>query len=247
MGYPFLTMKKAAAGLAIVLTLLAASGQVLAQSSIVSQIAGDKAASDRLYFGLKFGVSCSQLRGLGYGDRLGGFNLGLTATVRLASKLSLSPEITLFSRKGATEIPFAGTGDPALDPFFADLTKSALVLDYIEVPVRLLYRLGRFEVGGGPFVGFLQTASQRFLADGPGGELKHTRDITAEFRDLNYGFVLEAAWIITKPRGGEGLVFHIRYQGGLADIVRPTFLQVGGYGSLRTSGLQVFLSFPFIR
>jgi hypothetical protein len=237
-------MKKAASALVLVLALLAASGPVLAQSSIVGQIAGDKAASDRLYFGLKFGVSCSQLKGLGYGDRLGGFNLGLTATVRLTDKLFLSPEITLFSRKGATEIPFVLTGDPALDPYFADPLKSALVLDFLEIPVRAMYRLGRFELGAGPFVGFLHSASERFRAElGTGEELLHVRDVTAEYRNLNYGFVLEAAWIITKPRGGEGLVFHIRYQGGLADIVKDP----AAPGSVRTSGLQVFLSFPFIR
>jgi hypothetical protein len=99
MGYPFLTMKKAAAGLAIVLTLLAASGQVLAQSSIVSQVAGDKAASDKLYFGLKFGVSCSQLKGLGYGDRLGGFHLGLMAHVLVES----APGRCALLAQGATE------------------------------------------------------------------------------------------------------------------------------------------------
>jgi hypothetical protein len=237
-------MKIAAAALGLLLVLGISAAPVRAQSSIVSQIAGDKAASDRLYFGLKFGVSCSQLKGLGYGDRLGGFNFGLTATVRLTDKLFLSPEITLFSRKGLTEIPFVTTGDPALDPYFAEPTKSALVLDYLEIPVRLMARLGRFELGGGPFVGFLSGASERFRAEtATGEELLHTRDVTAAYGNLNYGFVLEAAWIITKPRGGEGLVFHIRYQAGLADIVKDPAVP----GAVRTSGLQVFLSFPFIR
>jgi len=237
-------MKKAAPAIALVLALLAGSGPVLAQSSIVSQIAGDKAASDRLCFGLKFGLSCSQLRGLGYGDRLGGFDLGLAATVKLAEKLYLSPEVTLFSRKGATEIPFVTTGDPALDPYFADPTRSAIVLDSLEIPVRVMYRLGRFELGAGPFVGFLSSASERFRAElGTGGELLHARDVTEDYRKLNYGLVLEAAWIITTPRGGEGLVLHIRYQGGLADIVKDPAVA----GSVRTAGLQVFFSFPFIR
>lgn len=237
-------MKKAASALVLVLAVLAASGRVLAQSSIVGQIAGPQAASDKLNFGLKFGLSCSQLKGLGYGDRLGGFHLGLMANLRLSEKLTLGPEITLFSRKGATEIPFVTTGDPALDPYFAEPAKSALVLDYLEIPVRVMYRLGRFELGGGPFLGFLSGASERFLAEtGTGEELKHTQDVTAEFRHLSYGFVLEAAWVITKPRGGEGLVFHIRYQGGLADVIKDPAVP----GSVRTSGLQIFLSFPFIR
>jgi hypothetical protein len=237
-------MKKAAAALGLLLVLGILAGPVLAQSSIVGQIAGDKAASDKLNFGLKFGVSCSQLRGLGYGDRLGGFMLGLLANIKLADKLTLAPELTLFSRKGLTEIPFITTGDPALDPYFAEPTKSALVLDYVEIPVRVMARLGRFELGGGPFAGFLSGASERFRAEtATGEELLRTRDVTAAYANLNYGFVLEAAWIITKPRGGEGLVFHIRYQAGLADIVKDPAVP----GAVRTSGLQVFLSFPFIR
>ncbi len=237
-------MKRGAFALALTLALLAGSGPVLAQSSIVSQIAGDKAASDRLYFGLKFGMSCSQLKGLGYGDRLGAFDFGLAATVKLGERLFLSPEVTLFSRKGATEIPFVTTGDPALDPYFADPTKSAIVLGSLEIPVRVMYRLGRFELGAGPFVGFLDSASERFRAElGTGEDLLHVRDVTEDYRKLNYGLVLEAAWIITMPRGGEGLVLHIRYQGGLADIIKDPAVA----GSVRTSGLQVFLSFPFIR
>jgi hypothetical protein len=237
-------MRNAAGVLALWLALCAAPGPARAQSSIVGQIAGDKAASDKLNFGLRFGFDCSQLRGLGYGDRLGGFSLGITARVKLGRKLFLAPELSLFSRKGATEVPFVTTGDPALDPYFADPTKSAIVLDYLEVPVRLMYRLGRFELGGGLFVGSLSSASERFRAElGTGEELLHVRDVASDYRSVNYGFVLEAAWIITTPRRGEGLVFHVRYQGGLADIVKDP----AAPGPVRTAGLQIFLSFPFIR
>jgi hypothetical protein len=240
-------MRNAAGVFALWLALCAAAGPALAQSSLVGQIAGDKAASDKLHFGLSFGLTCSKLRGTDVGDRLGGFSLGLGAVVRLSNRLALAPEVVFFSRKGLTEIPFHGTGDPALDPYFAELTKSALVLDYLDVPVLLRYRLGRFHFGGGAFVGFLSKATERYRALAPGGELKHTREVTSEFREINYGFVLEAAWTITKPRRGEGLVFHVRYLGGLAEIVPQTSLMYVGYGPLRTSGLQVFLSFPFIR
>ena len=243
-GYSFLNMKKAAVAIGFLLVLGIWAGPVRAQSSIVGQIAGDKAASDRLFFGLKFGLSCGLLSGVEAGDRLGGLNLGLVATIRLTEKLALSPELTVISRRGITKIPFVTTGDPALDPYFADPAKSALVLDYIDVPVVLVYRLGRFHVGAGAFVGSLSAASERFLArPGTGEEIKHTRDVSADYRKVNYGLVLEAAWTITKPRRGEGLVFHVRYMGGLADIVRDTAIS----GSVRTSGLQIFLTFPFIR
>jgi hypothetical protein len=150
----------------------------------------------------------------------------------------------LISRRGVTKVPFVTTGDPALDPYFADPARSALVLDYIDVPVVLLYRLGRFHVGAGAFVGSLGSASERFVAElETGEELKHTRDVIEDYRKLNYGLVLEASWTITKPRHGEGLVFHVRYMGGLADIVKDPAVP----GSVRTSGLQFFLTFPFIR
>jgi hypothetical protein len=245
-------MKNTAAALGLLLVLGTWAGPVRAQSSIVGQIAGDKAASDRLHFGLSFGLSCSKLRGEDFGDRLGGFSLGLGAVIKLTDRLSLAPEAVFFARKGLTEIPFVGTGDPALDPYFDELTKSALVIDYTDVPVVLRYRLGRFHVGGGAFVGFLSKATYRYRAELEyGRELKHTREVTTAFKKAHYGFILEAAWTITKPRGGEGLVFHVRYLGGLADILRPSpgFLDVLGPEPrpLRTSGLQVFLSFPFIR
>lgn len=245
-------MKKAAA-LGLFLVLWISAGPARGQSSIVGQIAGDKAASDKLHFGLSSGVTCSRLRGTGVGDRLGGFSLGLGAVVRLTDRLALAPEVVFVSRKGLTEIPFLGTGDPALDPYFDELTKSALVLDYLDVPVVLRYRLGRFHVGGGAFVGFLSKATERYRAElETGEELKHARDVTSAFREANYGFILEAAWTITKPRRGAGLVFHVRYLGGLSDIYRTdpeVFLDVLGpeRRPLRTSGLQVFLSFPFIR
>ncbi len=237
-------MNKAARALGLGLALLGASAGVWAQSSLVSQIAGDKAATDRLSFGLKLGLSCGLLSGVETGDRIGGFNFGLGATVRLSDRLALAPEITFFSRRGLTDIPFVTTGDPALDPYFAEPEKSALVLDYLEVPVLAVYRLGRFRVGAGAFVGSLSSASERFLAElETGAEIKHSRDVAASYRKLNYGLVVEGAWIITKPRRGEGLVFHVRYMGGLADVVKDP----AAAGPVRTTGLQIFLTFPFIR
>jgi len=245
LGYPLVIVKKAARALTLMLAVLAASGGgAWAQSSIVGQIAGDTAASEKLNFGLKFGFDCGRLRGLGQGDRLGAFSFGLAARIKLGPRLFLTPELGLFSRKGATGIPFVTTGDPALDPIFADPAKSAVVLDYLEAPVRLMYRLGRFELGGGLFAGALTSAGERFRAEpGTGRELLHVRDAAASFKKANYGVLLEAAWIITMPRRGAGLIFHVRYQGGLADIARDP----AGAGPVRTEGFQIALSFPFIR
>jgi len=221
-------------------------GLTRAQSSIFSQIAGDKAATEKLYFSLKFGLSCGTLRGVAEElERLGGANVGLFAAIRLTDRFSLVPGVDLLSRKGITNIPFVSSGDPELDPYFDPPDKSALVLNYIDIPVLMKYRLGgRVSLAAGPFAGFLMSATERFLAESESGEeLSYKRDVAAEHRGLDYGLVFEASVVVTKPRGGEGLVFHVRYQAGLADVLKDP----AASGSIRTSVVQIFVSFPFIR
>lgn len=238
--------KKIVAALALLAGLAPAAAR--AQSSIVSQIAGDEAATEKLHFSLNFGLNCATLAGAG-AERLGGPSVGLAATVRLNGRLSLVPEVTLLSRKGVTAIPFFTTGDPELDPYFADPAKSALVLDYVDIPVQIRYRLGRFNVGGGPFVAFLSKATERFRAEPEtGGELLYTADVTGEFRKTDYGLVLEASWAITRPRRGAGLIFHVRWQAGLPDLLRDTGSHLAVLSpTLRNRVLQIYLSFPFVR
>ena len=141
-------MKRTLAALALVIALVPATA--LPQSSIISQIAGDKAATESLYFSLSCGLNVAYLNGSGVDGRTGGFNAGLSATIRLTDRLSSRPGSRSFSRKGIAKIPFFPTGDPALDPYFADPAGSDLALDYIDIPVIVKYRLGRFHLGAGP-------------------------------------------------------------------------------------------------
>ncbi len=233
-------MKKSALALSLFLSIAGAAG---AQSSLVSQIAGDKAATEKLYFSLKLGMSCGTLKGTEDTERLGGPNVGLFATIRLSDKLSLVPEVDPVSRKGVTSIPFLTTGDPALDVFFLDEPKTALIVHYVDIPVQLKYRLGgRLAFGAGSFVGLRTTATERYKGTViDDDDLVFRRDVTPEFAALDYGLVFEASVVVTKPRRGEGLVAHVRYQAGMADIVRST-----ASAAVRTSVIQFFLSFPFI-
>ena len=132
-------MKRTVVALAVLIGLAPLAAR--AQSSIISQIAGDKAATEDLYFSLKFGLNVSHLRGPAEAARTGGFNIGISAAIQLTPRLSLVPEITPFSRKGAEKIPFTPTGDPELDARFADPTRSALALSYVDIPVLVKYRL----------------------------------------------------------------------------------------------------------
>jgi hypothetical protein len=240
-------MKRTIAALALVIGM--APAMAAAQSSIVSQIAGDKVATESLYFSLKFGLNFSYLKGTAETGRTGGFNIGISATIKLTERLSLVPEITPFIRKGVSKIPLGTTGDPALDVYFADLTASELALSYIDIPVLITYRLGRFHLGAGPCVSFLTDATERFRAElQTGQELSFKREVTARYKSADYGLVVEASWTITKPRRGTGLVFHLRYQGGLTNVLREYSgpLAVLAPGPFRNSVIQACLSFPFV-
>ena len=242
-------MKRTVAALALVIGMLPAP--VVSQSSIISQIAGDKVAVEKLFFSLKFGLNVAYLTGAGaVAERTGGFNVGISATIRLTDRLSLVPEITPFSRKGISNIPFGTTGDPALDAAFADPASSELALEYIDIPVLAKYRLGRFHLGAGPFMSFLSGATARFRADlASGQELRYTRDVSDRYKNTDYGLVVEASWTITKPRRGMGLIFHLRYQQGLADVFREYSGPLDSFlppGPVRNSVIQAYLSFPFV-
>jgi hypothetical protein len=236
-------MKRTIAALALALALGMAPATAAAQSSIVSQIAGDKAATESLYFSLKFGLNFSYLKGTTETGRTGGFNVGIAATIKLTGRLSLVPEITPFIRKGVSKIPLGTTGDPALDVYFADPAASELALSYIDIPVLVMYRLGRFHLGAGPFVSFLADATERFRADLPDGrELSFKREVTDRYKSTDYGLVVEGSWTITRPRRGMGLVFHLRYQAGFPDVLRTA----APSGAVRNSVIQAYLSFPFV-
>lgn len=222
-----------------------------AQSSLVSQMAGDAAATEKLYFSLKAGLNVSYQTGAEAGtERTGGFNVGLTATIRLTDRLSLVPEVTPFSRKGLSGIPFNWTGDPAIDKVFADPAASALALQYTDLPVLVKYRLGRFHLGAGPVISFLSSANERFKAVLDDGRvLSYKRDVSDRFRTTDLGLAFEASWTITKPRRGTGLVFHVRYLAGLANVRRESEgpLDVLPAGPARNAVIQAYVSFPFIR
>ncbi len=234
---------------ALLLTLGLVPGPALAQASIVSQIAGGKAATEKLYFSLTFGMNVSYLKGVQGAGRTGGFNAGLSATIRLNQRLSLAPGITLFSRKGLAEIPFVTTGDPALDLYFAELEASDLALEYTDLPILVTYRLGRFHVGAGPYVSLLGAATERFRADFDSGmDVRLRRNVTDRFKKADFGLVVEGSWTITKPRRGMGLIFHLRYQRGLADVLREYSgpLDFLTPGPARNSVIQAYVSFPFV-
>jgi hypothetical protein len=233
-------VKKTLAALLSIMALVPAAAR--GQSSVVAMIAGDKAATPKLFFSLKFGLDFSYLTGLPETARNGGFNVGLTATIRLSDRFSLVPEIAPFLTKGVSNVALGTTGDPALDPFFADLKSSALDLSYLEVPVLVTYRLGRFHLGAGPYVALLGKAKETFVSEpATGGSLRFTREVDDLYRKIDFGLAFEASWTIAAPRRGLGLVLHVRYEAGLLDVLRTP-----AAGAVRNSVILVQMGFPFV-
>ncbi len=234
-------MRRTFAALALLLALIPAAAR--GQSSLVAEIAGDKAATPKLFFSLKFGLNFSHLTGAVDMRHTGGVSFGLTATIRLSDRFSLVPEITPFLRKGVSDIPLGTTGDPGLDPFFADPASSELALDYVDFPVLVTYRLGRFHLGAGPYVALLSTAREIFRSEPTTDQsLRFSRDVTSQYKTTDAGLAVEASWTMAKPRRGLGLILHVRYEAGLLNVrAAPS-----ATGSGRNSVIQVFLSFPFV-
>ncbi|MCX6572997.1 MAG: porin family protein [Candidatus Aminicenantes bacterium] len=235
-------MKRTLAALVLLAALAPLTAR--AQSSIVAQIAGDKAATEKLYFSLKLGLNFSYLTGSPEeAGRTGGFNVGLSATIRLNDKLSLVPEITPFFRRGISGIPFDTTGEPALDPAFEDPSASELALDYVDVPILLKYRMGRFEIGAGPYLGVLISAKESFRSELETGEtVSFSREVTEQYNKTDFGLVVEGSWTVAKPRRGVGLVLHGRYEHGFVDVLRTA----APSGALRNSVWHFYVSFPFV-
>jgi len=242
-GWDILTVIMKRALIVLSLLLLAAAGRAAGQSSPPGEAPAAKPPQNKYAVRLRLGITCGQLTGLDYGDRYGGLNVGLGGAIRLGRKISIFPELVPVARKGISEIPFVTTGDPALDPYFAEPSSAVLAIDYMEVPVPVMYRAGRFHLGAGPFFGFLSAVTERFRAHlETGEELKYDRDVTADYHDFNFGIVLEAVWVISRSRGRDDLMLHLRYQRGLAEVLRDP-----ASAAVRTSNFQLSLSFPFIR
>jgi Outer membrane protein beta-barrel domain len=236
-------MKRTLAALALAVALVPSAAR--AQSSLVAQIAGDKAATEKLYFSLNFGLDFAYLVGSPENSgRTGGFNIGLAATIRLSDRLSLVPEITPFLRRGVSEPIVLWEEDPwgPLPPEGAE-PSLALALDYLDVPVLLKYRLGRFEIGAGPYIGVLISAKRVLRFELESGETyRYSQEVSDRYKKTDFGLAAEASWTITKPRRGLGLVLHGRYAHGLADVMRAG--ETGG--PLHNSVWRFFISFPFV-
>jgi hypothetical protein len=109
-------------------------------------------------FGLKAGFNYANVRGTGASAIPGGiqlkpsFHAGIFAQFRLSNRFSVQPEL-LYSRQGY-RVATPGTTPPSP-------TYEALKLDYINLPVLLVFNLSyRWSIHAGPQAGLLLTVRE---------------------------------------------------------------------------------------
>jgi hypothetical protein len=125
---------------------------------------GDKFASENVQGGIKFDGVWTTLSGLSNAERLRSWDLGGFIEVKLGGRWSIQPEFTFKSPAGARGLPFAPTGQPAIDSAFATATSVSVTrrLGYITIPILLKVKAGRFGFGIGPQLGYIVRAEDRY-------------------------------------------------------------------------------------
>src|SRR5206468_5825773 len=93
----------------------AAPLDVVSAQALLVLLFGDKFASENVQGGIKFDVVWTTLSGLSDAERLRSWDLGGFIEVKLGGRWSIQPEFTFKSPAGARGLPFAPTGQPAID------------------------------------------------------------------------------------------------------------------------------------
>jgi hypothetical protein len=125
---------------------------------------GDKFASEKVQGGIKFDVVWTTLSGLSAAERVRSWDLGGFIEVKLSDRWSIQPEFTFKSPAGARGLPFAPTGQPAVDSAFATASDVSVTrtLGYITIPILVKLRAGRFGFAIGPQLGYVVRAEDRY-------------------------------------------------------------------------------------
>jgi hypothetical protein len=130
----------------------------------------------QLSVGAKAGLNLANLAGddVEDSDMRSSFHVGGYLNLPISEKLSLQPEL-LYNSLGAKS-----SYD---DPDFGDVTET-LKLNYISLPVMLVYSFGTVNLQAGPQINFLAAAKYKIEADGESYE----EDIKDGLKGTDFGF-----------------------------------------------------------
>lgn len=222
----------------IVISINSASGQ----AAILVLLLGDKAATENFYFSLKGGLNFSSFNGLPGAEYKPGVHFGLVNNIRINDRWDFIPEFMPMSWKGAKNLNFHPSGIPQLDSLSPSETSISGNLNYIDIPILMRYKLTekwRFEFG--PQVSILTSAKDRYTATfRDDDEFTYTINRKADFRTMDFGFLLSLGYSLTDFTTGKGIEFYVSFYRGFQNISK---IQGENYNN---QVFQISASFPFI-
>ncbi len=156
-----------------------------------------------------------------------GFNVGLYHRVDVSDNFAIQPEF-LFSQKGS-EIQYNG--------FLGGSGRYRFNLNYLEVPVLAVGKIGNFNIHAGPYLGFLLSANVKDVDDN--GTVRDVESLDRNnFNTLDTG--LAVGFGFDFPDG----IMGVRYNYGFMAIGEDGIAGNATKNS-KNSALQVYLGFDF--
>ncbi|BDD11446.1 hypothetical protein FUAX_38780 (plasmid) [Fulvitalea axinellae] len=228
----------------LVIIFLAISFLFVSHSKSYGQIAylvlifGDKLANENFYFTAVGGFSVNFP-----GDYMNsspgvGVNFGFIANIRINQKLFFAPEFVPFSLYRINHVERINTGNPDIDPLFKSATSIKRAYQF-ELPVTLRYQMtDHFAVSGGPYIGFWTSVKNKYTDKIDDDKIEYTQDVGDNFETLDFGFVADVSFSLTK-KVWKGPFLRLRYKQGLRDMYKPS-------GEIYSSTLTLQLALPFV-
>lgn len=139
-------------------------------------------AAKAQYVGIKGGLNLSNLNIDGVDDQnmRAGYHFGAFVNLPISDGFAIQPEV-LYSTKGAV-----ANYNQDLGIFGEINAKTTFKLDYIDIPLLGVFRLGdNFEIHAGPYIGFL--TSSKWEVE---GDIETSDDLdTDNFKNMDFGLV----------------------------------------------------------
>ena len=141
--------------------ILAIGAKASGQAALVLLIFGDKLAREDVYMSMDAGLNVNNISSLD-GDFGLGANFGLGIHKRLRENLFLVPEFKALSGKGMGNVPLLTPIPDEINTAELKNTETSVVLNYLELPVLLQYRINdKFYVSGGVQASWLTKATHK--------------------------------------------------------------------------------------
>ena len=81
---------------------------------------GDKLSTENFQMGINFSIALPNINGIDGTSINTGWAFGMFGEIKINETWSLQPELTLKTPGGAKDLPYIGTGDPAVDSIITD-------------------------------------------------------------------------------------------------------------------------------